>query len=171
MPTSTAKKKEAPKGDEMFSQATQYAIRAVVMLAYHRDHGPVGNAWLAETAKIPPSYLAKVLQGLVKGGIIGSRRGAKGGFTLLRPPESITLLDVVNAVEPLPRIRGCPLGLKSHAGILCPVHARLDEAMAQVEAVLSSATIAELLSDDSRPPAFVESLGFLKTLLENEQRR
>ena len=152
--------------NDMFSQTTQYAIRAVVILAYYRDSGPTGNLLLAEKAKIPASYLAKVLQGLVKSGIVESRRGAKGGFSLLRGPEEITLLDVVNAVEPIPRIRGCPLGLKSHAGMLCPVHARLDEALALVETVLSTATIAELLSDPDRPPALVESWGRLKELQE-----
>jgi Rrf2 family protein len=148
----------------MFSQTTQYAIRAVVILAYYRRCQPVGNSTLAAEAKIPPSYLAKVLQGLVKAGVVESRRGAKGGFSLARDPSSITLLDVVQAVEPIPRIRGCPLGLKSHAEMLCPVHARLDEAMAQVEAVLASATIAELLSDPVRPPALVETWGRLKAL-------
>ena len=148
----------------MFSQTTQYAIRAVVILAYHQHSGPAGNLLLAEQAKIPASYLAKVLQGLVKAGIVESRRGAKGGFSLFRKPEEITLLDVVNAVEPIPRIKGCPLGLKSHSQMLCPVHARIDEAMAQVETVLNSATIAELLSDPDRPPALVETWGRLKKL-------
>ncbi len=153
----------------MFSQTTQYAIRAVVMLAYHQESGPVGNGVLAENAKIPPSYLAKILQGLVKTGVVASRRGAKGGFTLSKGPEEITLLDVVNAVEPIPRIEGCPLGLDSHAHTLCPVHARLDEAMAQVEAVLSSATIAELLSDPDRPPPLIESWGVLKALQDAQR--
>lgn len=149
----------------MFSLTTQYAIRAVVMLSYTRDAGPVGTAVLAERAKIPPSYLAKIMQGLVKVGIVDSRRGAKGGFCLLKDPESITLLDVVGAVEPIPRIKTCPLGLKSHAKMLCPVHARLDQAMAEVEKVLGSSTIAELLSDSTRPPALVETWGVLETLV------
>lgn len=153
----------------MFSQTTQYAIRAVVLLSYARNAGPVGTLVLAEQAKIPPSYLAKIMQGLVKVGIVDSRRGAKGGFSLLKDPESITLLDVVNAVEPIPRIKSCPLGLKSHAKMLCPVHARLDQAMAEVENVLGSSTIAELLSDSSRPPALVETWGVLKTLVRSSE--
>ena len=152
----------------MFSQTTQYAIRAVVMLAYHQQTGPIGNASLAMGTKIPPSYLAKVLQGLARAGLVDSRRGAKGGFVLLQDAESITLLDVVNAVEPIPRIVGCPLGLSSHADKLCPVHARLDEAMARVEEVLASSTIAELLNDPDRPPALVESWGILKRYQEQK---
>ena len=153
----------------MFSQTTQYAIRAVVILAYyHRNGLPVGNATLAIHARIPPSYLAKILQGLAKAGIVESTRGIKGGFSLLSDPSDITLWDVVNALEPIPRIKGCPLGLESHSEKLCPVHARLDEAMAQVEEVLSSATIAELLSDPDRPPALIETWGVLKTLQTKE---
>lgn len=141
----------------MFSLTTQYAIRAIVLLAYHHHDELVGNTTLAETAKIPPSYLSKVLQSLVKSGLVQSRRGVKGGFHLTFDPQTITLLDVVNAVDPIPRIKGCPLGLDSHQDMLCPVHAHLDCAMAKVEEILSSATIAELLHDPSRPPALIET--------------
>jgi len=144
----------------MFSQTTQYAIRAVVMLAYETE-APVGNAFLAEKTQIPPSYLSKVLQGLARSGIVESRRGVGGGFKLVRGADEITLLDVVNAVEPIPRIKGCPLNLESHRHTLCAVHARLDEAMAQVEAVLSSSTIADLLREPSRPRPLLETVAFL----------
>jgi Rrf2 family nitric oxide-sensitive transcriptional repressor len=108
------------------------------------------------------------MQGLARAGVVESRRGVRGGFRLSRPATKITLLDVVNAVEPLPRIKGCPLGLKSHAHTLCAVHARLDEAMAQVEEVLSSSTIADLIAEPSRPRPLLESVDFLGRL---ESRR
>ncbi len=146
----------------MFSQTTQYAIRAVVMLSYETEGAPLGNAALSETTKIPASYLSKVLQGLVRAGIVESRRGVGGGFKLAKDPEQLTLLDVVNAVEPIPRIKGCPLGLKSHCKKLCSVHARLDQAMAQVETVLAESTIADLLRDPTRPPPLLETYGFPK---------
>jgi len=145
----------------MFSQTTQYAIRAVVMLAYEKDGGPLGNTVLSARAQIPPSYLSKVLQGLARAGVVESRRGVGGGFRLVKSAAEITLLDVVNAVEPLPRIKGCPLSLKSHAGMLCPLHARLDQAMAEVETVLSGATIADLITEPSRPRPLLETLAFL----------
>lgn len=129
-------------------------------LSYQSDGGTVGNASLARTTRIPPSYLAKVMQGLVRAGVVESRRGVGGGFRLVANPEHLTLLDVVSAVEPVPRIKGCPLGLKSHCERLCAVHARLDEAMAQVEKVLAEATIADLLRDPTRPPPMLETYGF-----------
>ncbi|ODT79567.1 hypothetical protein ABS71_00950 [bacterium SCN 62-11] len=146
----------------MFSLTTQYAIRAVVLLAYEDNGAALGNAVLAERAQIPPAYLSKVLQGLVRSRIVESRRGVGGGFRLVQSPEEITLLDVVNAVEPIPRIQGCPLKLESHRGRLCSVHARLDKAMAQVEEVLSGATIAELLRERTRPRPLLETIPFLE---------
>lgn len=59
-------------------------------------------------------------------------------------PARVTILDVVNAVAPLERIRACPLGLRSHAQ-LCPLHRQLDEAYAATERVLARVTIAELV--------------------------
>ena len=79
-----------------------------------------------------------------------------------RSPDEITILDIVNAVDPIKRIVGCPLGLESHSKVLCPMHARLDQAMAEVESVLSASTIAELLTDESRPIPMQETVAFLK---------
>lgn len=149
----------------MFSQTTEYAIRAVVMLAHLKDEGAVGNLVLAEKAQVPASYLSKVLQGLAKTGIVTSKRGAGGGFCLSRKPEEITILDVMNAVDPIRRIKTCPLGLKSHSKVLCPMHARIDRCMGQVEATLSQSTIAELLSDSSRPTPMQETVEFLTETL------
>lgn len=144
----------------MFSQTTEYAIRAVVMLAHLEAGGPVDNRTLAEKAQVPVSYLPKILQSLGRAGLVVSKRGAGGGTVLCRPPEEVTILDVVNAVDPIPRIKGCPLGLKTHCRVLCPMHARLDKAMAEVEAVLGASTVAELLTDDTRPLPMVETAGF-----------
>lgn len=151
----------------MFSRTTEYAIRAVVLLASGREGEAVGNKVLAERAQIPPSYLSKVLQGLVRAGIVDSRRGVGGGFRLRHSPDQITILDVVQAVQPFARLKTCPLGLKSHSRVLCPMHARLDEAMAEVESVLSESTIAALLRDPSRPTPMVETIGFLKELQQD----
>lgn len=159
-----AEREEPVKGEgsQMFSQTIEYAVRAVIMLAYLEEQGPVGNTVLAERSQVPPSYLSKVLQGLVKSGIVSSRRGVGGGFKLARSPEEITILDIVNAVDPIARIRGCPLGLESHSKVLCPMHARLDEAMKQVEEVLARSTVAELLLDPDRPIPMVETVAFLQ---------
>lgn len=71
-------------------------------------------------------------------------------MTLTRPTDKVTILEVVNAVEPLQRIKTCPLGLESHGEHLCPLHRRLDNAMAMVEKAFKFTTLAEVLAEPSR---------------------
>src|ERR1041385_281308 len=111
----------------MFSQTLEYALRAVVHMA-GLEGAPVTIREMAVATHVPESYLAKVLQGLSRGGLVTSQRGLHGGSVLARSPAEITLYDVAQAIAPLPRIRTCPLGLKTHGTQLCSVHKRLDEA-------------------------------------------
>lgn len=122
----------------------EYALRATVYLA--AQHGkPCVNHEIAAAMQVPAGYLAKVMQNLRRAGIVTSQRGLKGGFELSRPATEITILDVVNAVDPVPRIMQCPLGLKEHAHQLCPLHKQLDSAAAMVEAVFADHTIEEMV--------------------------
>ncbi len=130
----------------MFSQTSEYALRAVVWLAATPDE-PMTTQVLARHTRVPAGYLAKVMQALTRAGLLESRRGPNGGFRLVKPPEEITALEVINAVDPLSRIHRCPLNLPSHRGRLCALHKRLDAAMEKVETVLAESTIAELLSE------------------------
>jgi len=99
---------------------------------------------IADHTKVPPGYLSKVLQSLTRAHLISSQRGSGGGVRLARAPEEISILDVVNAVEPVQRINRCPLDLKAHAAGLCPLHRKLDEAAAYLEQTFSSLTLADL---------------------------
>jgi Rrf2 family protein len=133
----------------MLSQTVEYALRAVVFLA---DGAPQARTTrqIAETTRVPSAYLSKVLQSLVRAGIVRSRRGLGGGMTLSRPPAELTILDVITAVEPLGRIRTCPLELAAHGVRLCPLHRRLDDALAMVEQAFGETTLAEILAEPSR---------------------
>ena len=71
-------------------------------------------------------------------------------MTITKPPGKITILEVVNAVEPIQRIRTCPLGISAHGVRLCPLHKRLDNALAAVEAAFEETTLAEVLAEPSR---------------------
>lgn len=135
----------------MFSQTAEYALRAIVWLAENSSDGPLGNQKIAEGTQVPVTYLAKIMQALVKADLVNSRRGVGGGFVLNYEAEEITVLDVLNAVDPIKRITSCPLHLKTHAKKRCGMHARLDDAMAMVETVFSQSTIAEIINDRSRP--------------------
>jgi len=130
----------------VFSQTVEYALRAVVYLASHMDE-PSTTDDMAAATKVPAAYLAKILQGLNRNGITKSQRGVGGGITLAKAPAAVTILEVVNAVEPIRRIKTCPLGLPSHGVNLCPLHKRMDDAMAAVEAAFRASTLAEILAE------------------------
>jgi Rrf2 family protein len=96
---------------------------------------------------VPPAYLSKVLQNLVQAGILRSQRGLGGGISLVRKPRDLTILEVVNAVDPIRRIRTCPLGLASHGVNLCPLHRRVDNALAMVEKAFAESTLQEVIDE------------------------
>jgi Rrf2 family protein len=130
----------------LISQTVEYALRAVVYLADHLEM-PLTTQQIAAVTRIPQAYLSKVMQNLSRAGLVESRRGLHGGFTLSRSPEQLTIWDVMDAVEPLRRIRTCPLGLESHRIRLCPLHKKLDDALAQIEQVMRDTTLAEILAE------------------------
>jgi Rrf2 family protein len=136
----------------VFSQTVEYALRAVVHLA---DQAPAPRTTdqIATATRVPKAYLSKVLQGLSHANIVRSQRGLGGGMTLVKQPADLTILDVVNAVEPVGRICECPLGLKAHGVKLCPLHKRMDNALAMVEDAFRKTTLAEILAEPttSRP--------------------
>ena len=132
----------------MFSQTVEYALRAVAYLASQAPEARTTDQ-VAEATRVARPYLSKVLQGLSRAGLVRSRRGMGGGMTLTRAPADLTLLDVVNAVEPIGRITTCPLGLASHGVRLCPLHKRMDATLAMVELAFRETTLAEVLAEPS----------------------
>jgi Rrf2 family protein len=132
----------------MFSKTVEYALRIVVHLAKRAPEGQTTDQIFAAT-KVKRAYLSKVLQTLCHKGVVHSRRGVGGGMTLVKSPEELTILEVVNAVEPIERITTCPLELASHGVRLCPLHKRLDNALAMVEEAFRSTTLAEVLAEPS----------------------
>jgi Rrf2 family protein len=135
----------------VISQTAEYALRAVVHLAAGPS-APRTTRQIAAATRVPAPFLSKVMQGLGRAGLVRSQRGLRGGFKLARDPAELTILDVVNAVDPLRRIRGCPLDLPEHGLNLCPLHRRLDDAAALVEDAFRQTTVAELLPAKTRRP-------------------
>jgi Rrf2 family nitric oxide-sensitive transcriptional repressor len=136
----------------MFSQTVEYALRAVVFLANDPGSGRTTEQ-IAKATRVPQAYLSKVMQQLASAGLVRAQRGIGGGFSLLKDPNVLSILEVVTAVDPIQRIRTCPLGLASHGVNLCPLHKRMDEALESVEDAFSRSTLAEILAEptDSVP--------------------
>jgi Rrf2 family protein len=128
----------------VISQTAEYALRSVVYLGSQVGQ-PVTTQRIAAATQVPAGYLSKVLQALGRAGLVDAQRGLKGGYALARPLDELTVLDVINAVDPLERITRCPLGLAAHGGHLCALHRRLDQAIATVESLYGQTTIEQLL--------------------------
>ena len=123
----------------------EYAIRGIIHLARQ----PYGNVALiseiAGAADIPQMFLAKIFQNFAKLGFVNSYRGSGGGFTLARPASTITLREVVEAVEGPIAPNRCVTGEgECERSAECAVHAVWRRVQEQVAGVLDGVTIEEL---------------------------
>lgn len=135
----------ASKIGGMFSQTVEYALRAIVHLAKQPDALQT-TAQISKATQVPSPYLSKVLQTLTRDGLVEVRRGVSGGYLLGKPPDEMTIYDVVQSVDPMQRIRTCPLELSSHRKRLCSLHAKMDSALESIETVFRTTTLTELMN-------------------------
>lgn len=141
----------------MISRTAEYALRAVVCMASYPDT-PMTTQEIAKITKVPQGYLAKVLQALTRADIVYSQRGLRGGYKLTNQAEDISVLDVINGVDPLKHIKSCPLKLKTHGVNLCPLHQRLENAIILIEEQFSQSTIADLLNEQTTSKPLCDEL-------------
>lgn len=142
----------------MFSKTTEYAFRASVFLCEAQGRR-VPAQEIAAATHVPVRYMSKVLQTLTEAGLIESQRGPSGGFWLTRDPAELSLLDIVQAIDPLERIHECPLGLKEHCDTLCPLHRELDNLAAVAIKQLASTPLKSLMQQQVVPLGIKISVG------------
>jgi len=132
------------------TQFAEYAISAVVLLAEEGAQRQTAHQ-IAARIGAPASCLLVSLRELVRHGIVSSKRGRHGGFELVRSPDTLSILDILEATKsPCERITSCPLGLQEHGQQLCRLHRRLDDVVGEVEHMLAKTTIADLLTEPNR---------------------
>lgn len=127
----------------MISSTAKYALRAVVYLTQQPDRY-VNRAELSEATLVPHEYLLKVLNQLDDAEVIESRRGPGGGYRLRKQANELVALDVIQAVDTIPRITECPLDITEHEH-LCPLHRLLDDAGRMVEETFAKTRISDLI--------------------------
>jgi Rrf2 family protein len=138
------------------SAKADYAVRAAIELAVAGD-GPIKGERIAAAQDIPLKFLENILLELRHSGLVRSQRGAEGGYWLARPPEEITLAEVIRSVEgPIANVRGEGPQDVEYAGSA----ARLRDVWIAVRANLRSVLEAVTLADVARGelPASVEEL-------------
>jgi Rrf2 family protein len=91
------------------TKATAYALHALMYMVRHATQLPVTTNTIAKGEGIPPEYLAKIFQRLSKANIVKGVKGRKKGHLFVRPPEEISLLEVINSIEGESMFDDCPL--------------------------------------------------------------
>jgi len=129
------------------SRAGEYAIRAMLHLAANNSTNLPNISSIAKTWNIPESFLRKILNTLTRQGLVYSSRGSGGGITLARPAQDITLLDVIEAIEGKIYLNQCLIGPEMcEHDVWCPVHTVWIEAEDTLKKILSSKSLADLVS-------------------------
>jgi Rrf2 family protein len=129
------------------SAKADYALRAAIELAAHTDERPLKGERIAQAQEIPLKFLENILVELRHAGIVSSRRGAEGGYLLARPPEDVTVAEVIRAVEgPIANVRGRGPETVEYAGAAEPLREVWIAVRANLRAVLEHVTLADLAS-------------------------
>lgn len=124
----------------MLSSSSKYGIRAVTYIASQsKNNSKIGIKKISEDLNLPTPFLAKILQLLAKQKILSSSKGPHGGFSLMRDPKKITLLDIVTAIDGIDIFDNCvihnmPCNSVNEHKIKCPIHddyAKISNSMAK----------------------------------------
>jgi Rrf2 family protein len=126
------------------SRACGYALCALTYLARHEVGGWVASHTIAEAQGLPGGFLLKVLTPLVEAGVLRSDRGLGGGFRLARPARSITLLEVLEAVEGPIQGRMDAVGAGGGAPLDARLQAVCDDVAEAVRRRLGKVSLADL---------------------------
>lgn len=129
------------------ARPSHYAIRLVLDLARHRRGR---SAEIAARQGIPAAYMAKIVQGLSRAGLVRTHRGARGGVELARPASAVTLREVIEATEGPLAINLCVAWGDCPCQQPCPVRATLAQLQTMIERELDAVTIESLASRLSR---------------------
>lgn len=134
------------------SSRADYAVRACLELAGRspdRGAGTTTGDTLARAQGIPTKYLENILSELRRSGIVGSRRGAEGGYWLARPAHAVSVADVIRAVEgPLADVRGEAPESLSYTGVAEPLERVWVATRASLRSVLEAVTLDHIVRDD-----------------------
>jgi Rrf2 family transcriptional regulator, iron-sulfur cluster assembly transcription factor len=130
------------------SNKGRYAVRALFDIAFFNEGRPTQVKDIAERQAIPPRFLEQIFQDLKRAGIVGSKRGPQGGYSLARRATEIRLGDVVRALEgPIVLGERSDGGQKRSAGeARRPTEAVFRDLSARVEACFDGVTIADVCS-------------------------
>ncbi len=136
----------------LFSRQCEYALQAVMYIASKSDHHTISIKDLTKTLDIPFHFLAKILQDLVRKGLLVSQKGPTGGFSLAQPANEITLLHIIEAIDGDGFQHGCVLGFeRCSAENPCALHDQWSSSRDKIMEMLSSKSVAEMAGLMKKP--------------------
>ena len=129
----------------IITRATEYAIRAILYMSRQPAGDIIYKKDICKAQEITPAFLTKILQPLIKDGIVGSQRGVGGGFYLAKEPAEITLLDIIKSQEGPVYLNQCLIEKGScEREFFCPVHGAWAQIRKEFMATLSRYDFASL---------------------------
>ncbi len=142
----------------IYSKPCEYAVRALCYLAQSSNGSPARGQEIAKAEGLPAPILGKVLQELVRKGLLESRRGPGGGFLLARRAELITLRDIVAAIDGLDHFLECVVGLEACSDESpCPLHGTWKSLRSQMMNDIEATTLAEMAGTVARKKELLHS--------------
>ncbi len=135
-----------------FSVKTEYGLRALIDLASQSSRKPIGAREIAARQDIPERFLEQQITSLRKSGLVNSQRGAGGGCSLARAPESITVLEVIEVLDGPVMNMDCisQNGSDCRQSAHCVVQELWLESQMKLREYLGSVSIADLAGRQSR---------------------
>jgi Rrf2 family protein len=134
------------------TRQADYAMRAVLYLAKHGPDHRAATSQIAHEQHIPPSFLAKIVSQLSVAGLLQTSRGARGGVSLARSPEEITLLEVIEAIDGPIYLNECVIDRSVCTfGEECPLRPVFCDARAEMVNLLENTTFGKVIKSNGRP--------------------
>lgn len=142
----------------MFSKSCEYAIRAMIFIAQQsKQQHKAGIKEIAKEIGAPEHFIAKILQGLCRSGLLQSLKGPSGGFYLDKHSQQCSLLEIVKVMDGDNLFHGCALGLDSCSEKKpCPLHDQFKTVRQDIHDMLKNATVGELQEQLESKLAFLK---------------
>ena len=129
----------------IFSKKCEYGLQAVLYLSAIERGQIVSSDEIAKKLGIPKEFVSKILQSLTESGIVSSKKGKAGGFSLAKEPGKIRLIDIVAAIDGLGIFNSCVLGFpQCSPDHPCPLHEKWGKLRTDAYEMLTGETLDEL---------------------------
>jgi Rrf2 family protein len=135
------------------SAKADYAVRAMIELVDGAEDAPLKGEVVSQSQDIPVRFLENILSELRHAGLVHSRRGTDGGYWLAKPPDAITIADIIRAADgPLATVRGEPADELDYAEDAKPLQEVWIALRANIREVLETVTLADVVGGQLPEP-------------------